>query len=115
MQENGSARRTHGTGSIIKKGDTYFGKWRVGGRQVMRKLGPARKPGTREGLTKTQAEARLRKLMAEVTYVAPEARVSFEDVADRYIEHVESVRRGKRSTVQDYRIMVHRHLARHFG
>jgi len=35
-------------------------KWRVNGRQVIRKLGPARRTGTREGLTRAQAEAQLR-------------------------------------------------------
>jgi integrase len=114
MQYNRN-RRTYGTGSIIEKGGAYHGKFRVGGRQVMRKLGAVRKPGTREGLTKTQAEARLRKLMDQTTYVVPAARVTFEDVADQYIVHAEHVMGRKHSTVQDYRIMVARHLGPHFA
>src|ERR1700680_1850745 len=111
MQSNRSARRTYGTGSVIIRSGSYFGKWRVGDRQVMRKLGPVRKVGTSTGLTKAQAEARLRKLMAEVKYLAPEERVHFGEVADRYINHVEHVMGRKPSTVQDYRIFARKHLA----
>ena len=91
MRSNRSARRTYGTGSVIIRRGNYFGKWRVGDRQVMRKLGPVRKVGTSTGLTKAQAEAQLRKLMAEVKYVAPNDRLSFGEVAERYIDHVEHV------------------------
>ncbi|MHB8492215.1 MAG: hypothetical protein ACYDA6_08415, partial [Solirubrobacteraceae bacterium] len=63
MQNNRNARRAYGSGSIVIRGDSYYGKWRVGGRQIMRKIGPVRKVGTSTGLTKAQAEARLRKLI----------------------------------------------------
>jgi integrase len=112
---NASARRRYGTGSIIPRDGNYYGKWRVGGKQVMRQLGPIRRPGTRDGLTKTDAEAKLRKLIAEVSYVAPDARASFEEVAERYLTHIEQVMGRKRSTITDYRIMLARHLAPHFG
>ena len=36
--ERGS-RRSYGTGSLIEKGGSWYGKWRIGDRQVMRKLG----------------------------------------------------------------------------
>jgi hypothetical protein len=62
-----AARRSHGTGSLIEKNGIYYGKWRVAGRQVMRKVGPVRKLASHDGLTKSQAEAQLRKLMADVT------------------------------------------------
>ena len=67
MQTNRNARRAYGSRQHHRGNGVYYGKWRVGERQIMRKLGPVRKPGTRDGLTKTQAEARLRTLMAEVT------------------------------------------------
>ena len=38
-------------------------------------------------------------------------RLTFAEAAERYLHHVEHVRERKRSTVQDYRIMVRRHLA----
>ncbi len=45
--------------------ETWYGKWRVGERQVMRRLGLRREPGSSVGLTRTQAEAELRRLIAE--------------------------------------------------
>jgi integrase len=115
MQSNRNARRTYGTGSVIIRSGNYFGKWRVGDRQIMRKLGPVRKTGTSTGLTKAQAEAHLRKLIAEVKYIAPDERCDFAEVAERYIDHVEHVMGRKQSTVQDYRIFVRKHLAPHFA
>jgi integrase len=115
MQTNRNARRTYGTGSIVTRGENYYGKWRVGNRQVMRKIGPVRKVGTSSGLTKAQAEARLRKLMGETTYVAPDERLTFSEVAGRHVDHVEHVMGRKPSTVRDYRIIVSKHLAPYFG
>lgn len=113
--QHASAKRRYGTGAIIEKNGVYYGKWRVGGRQVMRRLGPLRLPASREGLTRTQAEAKLRAVIAEVTYAAPEARVGFAEMGARYLHHVEHVMARKPSTVQDYRIMLRKHLAPHFA
>src|SRR5437588_7547311 len=115
MQNNRSARRTYGTGSIVTRAGNYFGKWRVGDRQVMRKLGPVRKVGTSTGLTKAQAEARLRKLMGEVKYVVPEERLDFGEIAERYVSHVQHVMGRKPSTVRDYEIIARKHLAPYFS
>ena len=81
---------------------------------MKRRLGRVRPVGTNEGLTRKQAEAELRRLMSEVTLLVPEQRVTFEQAAERYVQHVEHVLRRKPSTVQDYRIMVRRHLSPHF-
>jgi integrase len=62
-------KRPYGSGSL----KVVAGKWRarwyveIGGqkRQIRAVVGTARKPGTKIGLTKTQAEQRLRKLIAE--------------------------------------------------
>src|SRR3954447_24886409 len=53
-------RRSQGTGSLLVRKDgrgreTWYGKWRVGDRQVMRSLGPRREPGDNVGLTRRQA------------------------------------------------------------
>jgi integrase len=109
------ARRTYGTGSIISKGANYYGKWRIGDRQIMRKLGPIRTVGTSDGLTKAQAEARMRKLIGEITHSAPQGRLTFDEVAGRYVDHVENVMGRKPSTIRDYRIIVRKHLAPWFG
>jgi hypothetical protein len=51
-------RRGAGQGGLIVKTDsagreTYYGKWRIGQRQVMKRIGPKRTTNTREGLTRT--------------------------------------------------------------
>ncbi len=94
-------RRAYGSGSIFERGGTYFGKWRVGDRQIKRKLGPVRKTGTRDGLTKAMAEARLRALMLEVT-PPPAARMTVEEVGRHWLTHLEALGR-KRSTMRSYR------------
>jgi integrase len=52
--------------------------------------------------------------MNEVKILAPEERITFREAGERYVHHVEHVMQRKTSTVQDYRIMVNRHLAPHF-
>jgi integrase len=108
-------RRSYGTGSLFTYRGAWYGKWRIGDRQVKRKVGPIRQPGSREGLTRKQAETKLRRLMEQTQFVAPAARLTFEDVGNRYVDHLEHVMERKRSTVQDYRIILNRHLAPYFG
>ncbi len=109
-------RRPRGTGTIVEKHDAYYGQWRVRGKPVLRKLGPVRKPGTREGLTKSQAEARLRELMSE-TAKAPvpvAERMSVEQVGRRLITHLKAKGR-KDSTLENYESHMRVHLTPHFG
>jgi integrase len=106
-----SSKRAYGSGSTFAVHGSWYGKWRLGDRQVKRKLGPIRAPGTREGMTRTQAEAELRRLIAEVTVVAPAERLTFSEVAERYLDHLEKVVGRK----QDYRIMLRRHFAAGLG
>jgi len=86
----------------------------VDGRLVKRKLGPRRKPGTREGLIKSQAESRLRSLMQEVKCARPVERMTVEQVGKLYIGELKLVGR-KPSTLRDYEIILARHLVPHFG
>ncbi len=63
-------RRFYGTGSLDVRTDSngreaWYGKWRSNGRQVKRKIATKRADGARNGLTRTQAEAELRRLIAE--------------------------------------------------
>ena len=94
---------------------SFYGKWWVNGRQVKRKLGPCREPGTRTGLTRSQAEARLRELMAETQVPASAERLTFEEVGRRYLRHLDEVMQRKPTTIQDYRIILGRHLGPFFG
>ena len=94
-------RRPHGSGSIIVRRGIYYGKWRIGERQIMRKLGPVRTPGQRDGLTKATAEAKLRELMADTPAPVAE-RVTVQDAGARHLAHLEAMGR-KPSTLRSYR------------
>jgi len=68
---SGKARRSYGTGALYEKVDStgriaWYGKWRRDGVQVKRRIGEKRTDGSREGLTRVQAEGELRRLIAEV-------------------------------------------------
>ena len=56
-------RRGYGTGSLKRVGGSWIGSWYgPDGRKIRRKVGPARTPGERDGLTVAQAEERFRKM-----------------------------------------------------
>jgi integrase len=110
-----SGKRSYGSGSIFVRSGAFYGKWWANGRQVKRKLGPCRPPGTREGLTRSQAEARMRELMAVTQLPAPTERLTLEEVGRRYVRHLDEVMQRKPSTIKDYRIIVARHLGPFFG
>jgi hypothetical protein len=57
-------KRPNGAGSVYIKHGSLYGPWlTMDGGLANRKLGTVRRPGTREGLTRTQAAKRLRELM----------------------------------------------------
>jgi integrase len=102
-------RRSYGSGSIIVQTladgtRVYFGKFRdASGRQVKRRIGPVRTPHEPDGLTKSQAEARLRDLMATVEAQAPlEYARTLDAAADAWLAHLEATG-AKASTVRAYR------------
>jgi integrase len=56
----------YGSGQVYVKWDSWYARWRLAdGRRVNRKLGRVRARGSRDGLTKKQAERRLRALIDE--------------------------------------------------
>lgn len=123
MQAERSAarsRRAYGSGSIIERRGDFYGKWRIGDRQVMRKLGPIRSRGESDGLTRREAEARLRELMSEVRpedvgkLPAPEGH-SIADLAALYFEHARERKGLKETTLSDYEMTVRVHLSPFFG
>ena len=118
---NANSRRAYGSGSLtVRAGtdgsETWYGLWRANGRRVKRRIGPKRQPGSSDGLTRTQAEAKLRRLIDE-TEVAPpagERGVTIQTVVDRYLADAE--RRGrKRATRQNIESEARVHLIPHFG
>ena len=66
MSKSSSQRRAYGSGSLYPHRGSWYAKWYVGNRQVKRKIGRQRKRGSRDGLTKAQAERAMRRLMREV-------------------------------------------------
>lgn len=115
-----SGRRGRGQGSLIVKSDstgraTYYGKWRVGQRQVMRRIGPRRKPNTREGLTQVQAEAELRRLMSgQAAVLGRGERRRLVDVCELLATRKEALGR-KRATIDAYRSWNRAHFEPFFG
>jgi integrase len=112
-----ASRRSYGTGSLYpsENGRTWVGHWRSNGRQLKRTVGPIRHPGSRTGLTRTQAEAKLRELISEVE-VRPRAgeRLDVDEVARRYLRH--QARQGRRrSTRKNIESEVRVHLTPFFG
>ncbi len=107
-------KRQYGTGSIFEKRNAWYGQWRVRNRSVTRKLGPIRNPGSRDGLTRKMAEARLRKLMAEVTATPLVERITVEEAGERLVKQL--IARGRKaSTTAGYESYLRVHLAPYFG
>jgi integrase len=127
MHTQRSARRSYGSGSLTERSGSWYGAWRVGPerRLVSRKIGPVRTRSKADGLTKAQAEARLRELMAEVR---PEDVIRRDDDRRRpghfniaeltafYIEHAREHRGLKNgTTLTDYASIERNHLTPFFG
>jgi integrase len=116
LHENDAmSRRSYGTGSLFTYRGKWYGQWRAGHRLVKRSLGPKRQPGSRHGLTRKQAEARLRALMQEVRPAPPGEHVTLADAGSRYLTHLETVMGRKRATIHDYWLILDRQLVPFFG
>ena len=110
------SKRSYGSGSIYVKAGKWCGRWWVGDRRVKRVLGPVRKPGARDGLTRSQAERELRRRMeSELPSVSRHDRPNVGEAGRRYVDHLEHVMERKHSTIQDYRGYLSRHFDRYFG
>ncbi len=112
-------RRSYGTGSLRVRADSTgreagYGPWRVHGRRVNRKLGPKRRPSTSDGLTRTQAEAALRKLIAEHAAEPEVERLDVAEAGRRWLAHL-TVMGRKRSTLMDYESALRVHLVPFFA
>jgi integrase len=115
-----ASRRPYGSGALFERIDSagrvsWYGKWRANGMQVKRKVGLKRADGARDGLTRRQAEAELRRLMGEVKpSIAQGERLSLQEVADRYVRNAE--RKGRKpSTCANIESDVRVHLAPFFA
>jgi integrase len=112
------SRRSYGSGSLYvwkdaRGGESWYGKWWAGDRRVQRKLGPKRRAGGRDGLTRAQAERELqRRMESERTVIR--SRLTMEAAGDRYLEHLEHVLERKPTTIADYGYMLRGHLVPFF-
>jgi integrase len=114
MQPKPTPRRAYGSGSLTVKGGAWYGRWYAGGGRVKRRLGPVRAPGSRDGLSKTQASARMRELQGQAVPRAAGERLTVAEVASRYVVHAR--RRGRKpSTIENIESEVRTHLRPFFA
>jgi len=81
---------------------------------MKRRLGPRRKAGTREGLTRAQAERELQRKIQTESPTQLERSATIGDAGHLLLAHLESLGR-KRSTLGDYESYLRVHLAPFFG
>ena len=83
--------------------------------QVKRRIGPKRVPATGEGLTRSQAECELCRLMGAVVVAqARRERMTIAEAGDLHVANA-TARGLKRSTVMSYESTIRVHLAPLFG
>src|SRR5436305_5407483 len=109
----GSNRRPRGTGRIFQKHGNWYGQWQG----LTRKLGAVRPPGSREGLTRGMAEARLRDRISETANAPPRVaeRTTVGEAGRRRI--TELARKGRKvdTTLANYESEIRVHFEPHFG
>jgi integrase len=108
------SRRSYGTGNLRARRGSWYGQWWVGDRQVQRKLGPKREPGTRQGLTRREAEGELRRHIEATAAAPPIADPSIAEAGERLVRSLEIGGR-KASTLAAYESTLRAHLVPHFG
>lgn len=115
-------RRSYGTGSLWERADragrvAWYGQWRSRGRQVRRRIGPKRTDGSREGLTRVQAEKRMREMMGEVEPAprAPTDVLTIGELGRRYLVYLDKTKRRKLSTRTAVESTLRVHLEPFFG
>ena len=113
-------KRSYGTGRLFVRADgkgreSWYGSWWAGTTRVQRKIGPKRATGTTIGLTRVQAERELRKRIDHDLVLIGGERKTLAEAGGLYVDHLEHVMDRKRSTIQDYRGYLSRHLEPFFG
>src|SRR4051812_22514225 len=120
QRDSTNGARPHGTGSLLRHrhrsgAETWYGKWRTNGRQVMRALGPARHVDGSAGLTAEQAGAALLAAIvgSKTTTVSSDV-IDVAEAGRRYIANREML--GLKSgTLSDYESYLRVHLVPFFG
>ncbi len=114
MQSPRNRKRAYGTGSVSLKGESWQGVWWVNGKRVKRSLGRIKQAGSRDGLSRKQAEARLRELMLEYRAATNEDVVLFSEAGELHINRLEAMGRQAR-TIEAYRSYKRIHLDPELG
>jgi integrase len=114
MRPQTSHRRSYGTGNLRTRRGAWYGQWWVGDRQIQRKVGPKRQPGSRQGLTRKQAEAELRRRIESTEATPPTGSPSVAEIGERLVRALEAQGR-KASTLAAYESTLRAHLVPHFG
>jgi integrase len=120
MHRDPTQPRPRGTGSLLRHAhrsgaETWYGKWWVNGGQVMRRLGSVRAPRTQDGLTRSQAEAALRRAIESSRTTRPlSERLDLAQAGRRYLENREAIGL-KPGTLSDYESYLRVHLLPFFG
>lgn len=112
-------RRSYGTGSLYVRADangreSWYGRWWVGGKRVKRKIGQKRRAGSREGLTRSQAEAELRRRIENERPRPERQDVTVGEAGERMIRHLEGVGR-KPTTLATYGTILRSLIEPHLG
>ena len=113
------ARRSRGTGGLFVRTDSvgresWYGQWRVGERRVKRRLGTRRRAGSRDGLTRSQAERRLQELIAETSSEPVSRDHSVGEIGRMLLSHLAALGR-KPSTLGDYESYLRVHIEPFFA
>lgn len=113
------ARRSRGTGRLFVRTDSrgserWYGQWWVGNVRTTRLVGPKRQTGSRQGLTRSQAERELQRKIAEELKISVRSSSNIEETGTALIAHLETLER-KRSTLGDYASYLRIHLVPFFG
>jgi integrase len=114
-EDHGQAFIRHG--EPLRPVGGWYGRWRdANGKLLNRKVGAIRSPGERDGLTKTQAEQRLRGMVEDDSRLAPVVeRVTVAEAVDALVSRLR-MRGAKKSYLQtvESTIRVHLKTARQF-
>jgi len=112
-------RRTHGSGCLYleTRGDGrrhWYGRWYAGSRRLNRLIGLKREPGSSRGLTKTEADAELRRMMLRHRPLSVGEEITFGAAAELMLSELEEIGR-KETTLDNYRQILSYWLLPRFG
>jgi integrase len=112
-------RRSYGTGQLFTHTDaagreSWYGRWYSGSRRIKRRIGPKRQAGSRDGLTRAQAERELQRRIESERPNPARSDATIAEAGERLLQHLEALGR-KPSTIATYRSLFATHLVPNLG